>query len=68
MTGIAVRLKTRRKELIKMNRYEVKVSIFVDADTDDEADDLVSGMLAGTETMSRMWQVNEVEKKWVHET
>jgi len=49
-----------------MNRYAVKTTIYVDADTDVEADNLVTEMLCGTEQMSKMWSVDEIEKKWEH--
>ena len=50
-----------------MNRYKVLVSIFVDASTEDEADDIVSDMLKGKEIMSNLWQVDKVIKQWEHE-
>jgi hypothetical protein len=42
-------------------RYKVNVSIFVDTNSADEAEILVTQMLCGTEMMSRMWQVDSVE-------
>ena len=50
-----------------MNRYQVPVFIIVDAETDTEAENLVTSMMCGTETMSRMWQVEKAEFKWRHE-
>jgi hypothetical protein len=43
-----------------MKRYKVHVNIYVDAENEDAADDLVTQMMCGTEMMSRMWDVQDV--------
>jgi len=42
-------------------RYRGKVNIYIDAESENEAEDLVIKMLSGTEIMSRMWEVREIE-------
>lgn len=42
-----------------MNRYRVYVNIYVDAETEDDANEIVTQMMCGTEMMSRMWDVRE---------
>lgn len=49
-----------------MNRYKVPVFVYVDAETEKEAEDLVTQMLCGVEVMSTMWDVGDAEKRWEH--
>jgi hypothetical protein len=49
-----------------MNRYKVFVSIYVDAKTEGDADDMVTSMLCGLEPISGLWSVDTVEKQWEH--
>jgi hypothetical protein len=49
-----------------MNRYRINISIYIDAETKEEADNLVTEMMCGTERMSSMWSVDIVEKQWEH--
>jgi len=51
---------------MEITRYKVPVNIYVDAINDEAAEDFVSDMLCGRETMSRMWDVGTAEKQFVH--
>jgi hypothetical protein len=48
-----------------MNRYKVKVNLYLDAER-EEAEDFASRMLSGTEIMTRMWDVDVAEKRFEH--
>lgn len=50
-----------------MNRYKVTVSLFIDADSESEAEDFATNMMCGTEMMTRIWQVDNAEYQWRHE-
>lgn len=41
-------------------RYRVKLSIYVDAENDLIAEDIVSDMIKGEAIMSKMWQIDGV--------
>jgi hypothetical protein len=41
-------------------RYRVSVSIYVDAENDLVAEDIVTDMIKGECVMSRMWQIDNV--------
>lgn len=42
-----------------MKRYRVCVNIYVDSENEDEANDVVTRMMCGTETMSKLWDVQD---------
>lgn len=44
-----------------MKRYKVPINIYVDAENEECAENLVSQMMCGTERMARMWDVGEAE-------
>ena len=50
-----------------MNRYKVQVNIYVDAKNEDAAQDMVTQMLYGTETMSKMWDVQDAAFRFKHD-
>lgn len=42
-----------------MNRYRVYVNVYVDAESEDDANELATQMMCGTKMMTRMWDVQE---------
>ncbi len=49
-----------------IKRYKVTVNVYVDAEDEDAADDLVTQMMCGTEMMSKLWDVQDVTFRWGH--
>ena len=49
-----------------IKRYKVTVNVYVDAEDEDAADDLVTQMMCGTEMMSKLWDVQDVTFRWEH--